>query len=167
MKTLVFACAVWTLGAMAARADLTVVQRVEGLGQDMENTSKFKDGKKRMDTSPGTSIILDLKTGEMINLMHVPKTYFKVSSALTQAAVASMQRKPDGPRSPAKPALTATGKQETIGGFAAQEYTCTVDQLKVTLWLTKALPDYEAALAEMNGALSEGPLGPPLPRRWH
>ncbi len=159
MKTLVLACAAWVLGVVGVQADLTVVQTVEGFGQDMENTAKFKDGKTRVDTSPGTSIIMDLRSGEMISLMHAPKTYIKVSGAMARAAIESM--KPGQSESgSAKPALTATGKKETISGFPTDEYTCTVAGVKVTLWLTKALPDYETALKEMNGALSQGPMGP-------
>ncbi len=158
MKILLFACAFWMLGGMPARADLTVVQKVEGLGEDMENTSRFKAGKTRVDTSPGTSIIMDLKTGEIINLVHAAKTYVKVSGGTARAAIESMKPAPGGPADP-KPALAATGRQETISGFAADEYTCTVAGVKMTLWLTRALPDYELALKETSGALSQGPMG--------
>ena len=159
MKTLILIGAVWVLGVAGARADLTIVQKVEGMGQDMENTSRFKAGKTRVDTSPGTSLIMDLKTGEMINLMHAPKTFIKVSSAMAQAAIDSMKQSQGGAPE-AKPALTATGKKETISGFAADEYTCNVAGVKMTLWLTRALPDYAAVLKEMTGALGQGPMGP-------
>ena len=159
MKRLLVVCAAWWLGLAAGRADLTVVQKVEGVGQNMENTSMFKNGKTRVDTSPGTSLIMDLKTGEMINLMHVPKTYVKVSSSMAQAAIESMTQMQGGPTN-AKPQLAATGKTDTISGFAAEEYTCSVAGVKVALWLTKALPNYEAVLKEMNGALGQGPMGP-------
>ncbi len=61
-----------------------------------------------------------------------------------------------------KPALIATGRRDTVSGFAADEYTCTVAGVKMSLWLTKALPDYAAVLKEMNGTLSQGPMGPLL-----
>ncbi len=161
MKTLLLAGALSVLGVAGVRADLTVVQNVQGLGQDVENTAMFKEGKTRVDTSPGTSIIMNLKSGEMINLMHGPKTYLKVSSALAQAAINSMtQGQAAATATGAPSALTATGKKDTISGFAAEEYTCVVAGVKMTLWLTKALPDYETAVKEMNGAISQGPMGP-------
>ncbi len=159
MKTLVLIFVAWMVGVLGARADLTVVQKVEGMGQDMENTTRFKGGKTRVDTSPGTSIIMDLRSGEMINLMHAPRTYVKVSGPMAQAAIESMKQGQGGPAD-AKPALTATGRKETIGGFAAEEYVGAVTGVKLTLWLTTALPDYEAVRKEMTGAFSQGPLGP-------
>ena len=43
-----------------------------------------------------------------------------------------------------------------ISGVAADEYTCTVPGGKLTLWLTRALPDDELALKEASGALGQG-----------
>ena len=161
MKTLVFACMAWTFGVAVVQADLTVIQTIAGLGQDTESTARFKDGKTRVDASPGTSLIMDLRSGEMINLMHGPKTFLKVSSATARAAIESMKQGQGGTAPPdTKPALVATGKKDTVGGFAADEYTCSVAGVKMTLWLTKALPDYGTALKEMSGALSQGPMGP-------
>ena len=159
MKILVFACLAWTLGATGAQADLTVVQTVAGLGQNTDNTARFKAGKTRVDTSPGTSLIMDARSGEMIDLMHGPKTFLKVSGTVAQAAIGSMLPGGAAPTDP-KPELAATGQKDVVGGFAADEYTCSVAGVKITLWLTKALPDYEAALKEMSGALSQGPMGP-------
>ena len=60
MKTIVLACLLSWLCVPGVRADLTVVQKVQGQGQDMENTWWFKGAKTRVDTSPATSIIMDL-----------------------------------------------------------------------------------------------------------
>ena len=158
MKTLVLVCAVWVLGVAGVRADLTVVQKVEGLGQDMENTSRFKAGKTRVDTSPGTSLIMDLKTGEVINLMHAPKTFVRIFGVAARPAVENVKQDPGSPGD-ARPTLTVTGKTETISGYAADEYICTAGRTKIALWLTKALPDYEAALDQMKGAPSLSPIG--------
>ena len=143
--------------SLPARGDLTVTQKFEGLGQDAENTSRFKDGKTRVDTSPGTSLIVDLKTGETISLNHPQKTYFKITGEVARAALESLQQsqaaRPDKP-SP----LVATDKKETLGGYTAQEYTCTVGSVKMALWLTKDLPDYPQALREMSAGFKDGPL---------
>ena len=140
-----------------ARGDLTITQKVEGMGQSTENTARFKDGKTRVDTSPGSSLIMDLKTGETISLNHPQKSYLKISADLTRAAADSVgQAQAEHPdeRSP----LTATGKKEAVGPYAAEEYTCTVAGVKVALWLTRDLPDYQAALREMAAGFKGGPL---------
>ena len=155
MKTFALAFVLCRLAIPTARADLTVVQQVNGMGQAYENTSKFKGGKTRVDTSPGTSLIMDLKTGETISLNHPQKTYLKISGEMARAALASVQKMqnehPDT-RSP----LTPTGRRETISGYEAAEYTCTIAGVKMSLWLTKALPDYEAALKELSAGFSQG-----------
>ena len=144
MKTLILIGAD-DLGARAwraARADLTIVQKVEGMGQDMENTSRFKAGKTRVDTSPGTSLIMDLKTGEMINLMHAPKTLHQgfqrdgAGGHREHEAVAGRHCRKRSPRSP------PPARRRRSAVSPADEYTCTVAGVKMTLWLTRALPDY-------------------------
>lgn len=138
-------------------ADLTIVQKVEGMGQNAENTSRFKGGKTRVDTSPGTSLIMDLKSGETISLNHPQKTYFKISGAIAQTTAGDAKPAP-GERPEARAPLAATGKKETISGYEAEEYACTIAGVRLSLWLTKALPDYQAVLAEMGAQLKEGPM---------
>ena len=157
MNAPTLACALYLLSVNPAWADLTVVQKVEGMGQAYENTSLFKDGKTRVDTSPGTSLIMDLKTGETISLNRPQKTYLKISGDMARAAIASLQKTqeehPDA-RSP----LTATGKKDNISGYEAEEYTCTVAGVQMSLWLTKALPDYQEALKELSEGFKQGPM---------
>ena len=100
---------------------------------------------------------LDLKTGETVSLTHPQKTYLKISGDLARAAIASVEQTqtehPDT-RSPLRP----TGRRETIAGYGAEEYTCTVAGVKMSLWLTKDLPDYQAALQELNAGFRQGVL---------
>ena len=137
------------------RADVTIVQKVDGMGQNMESTTEIKDGKTRVDASPETSIIMDPKSGDMISVMHAQKKYIKIPSQMAQAALASIQ-KTQGDH--AAPSLTATGKKETINGFATEEYTCSVAGSNLSLWLTKELPDYQAVLKEMATTFNQGPM---------
>ncbi len=44
----------------------------------------------------------------------------------------------------------ATGRKETINGFACEEYETTVDGRKVELWLTKDAPDAQKALSQLS-----------------
>ena len=155
MKIRILACLSCLAGANLTRADLTVVQKVEGVGQAYENTSMSKDGKARVDTSPGTSLIMDLKTGETISLNRPQKTFLKISGEMTRTAIASVQKTQDE-HPDARSPLTPTGRKETISGYDAEEYTCTVAGVKGSLWLTKALPDYQAALKELGAGFKQG-----------
>ncbi len=157
MRIWIFACCLFTSGICVARADLTITQKVEGMGQNAENASRFKGGKTRVDTSPGASIIMDLKTGETISLNHPQKTFLKISGEIAQAAIDSV-KKMQGEHPDAKSALTATGRKDSVSGYAAEEYTCTIAGVKMALWLTRELPDYQAALAEMSTEFSRGPM---------
>ena len=155
MKTLgaillLFVCLLSTV-----QADLTIVQKMDGMGGDMETTIKIKAGKTRVDASPATSIIMDAKTGEMINLMHAEKKYMTIPSQMALAAIESMKKMQGDQTGPA-PSPAPTGKKETISGYPTEEYTCEVAGSKVSLWLTKTLPDYQAVLAEMSAAFNQG-----------
>src|ERR1700736_3942245 len=50
-----------------ARADLTIVQKVEGPGQSGDVTIKIKGEKERIDAASQPTRIIDGKTGEMLN----------------------------------------------------------------------------------------------------
>ena len=51
------------LSALALRADLVVVQAVEGIGHSGQMTLKIKDDKMRMDVTPEMSTLTDMGTG--------------------------------------------------------------------------------------------------------
>ena len=55
---------------VSARADLTIVQRVEGVGPDGQVTVKVKGDKERIDAPSQPTQIIDGKTGEMTDLMN-------------------------------------------------------------------------------------------------
>ena len=57
-----------------ARADLTIVQKVEGTDGLHEITMKVKGDKARVEVSPQVTTILDAKTGELTNLLNDKKT---------------------------------------------------------------------------------------------
>ena len=157
MKTFFLAAASCLLGAATLRADLTIVQKIEGLGQATESVTKYKDGKTRIDVTPGSTIIMDAKTGETVSLMHAQKRYLKAPAEVVKAAVENMQGEP--PQAGAgKPQLLPTGRKETIAGYAADEYSATVAGSKIALWLTKTMPNYEQASRELGEAFKQGPL---------
>src|SRR5216683_7827636 len=97
---------------VSARADLTIVQRVEGLGQNGDVTVKIKGDKERIDAPSQPTRIIDGKAGEMTDLLNEKKTFIRISAEQIKAAAETIN-KFDGER-PAAPKLTPTGKKETI-----------------------------------------------------
>jgi hypothetical protein len=71
--------------AIAARADLTITQQIQKEGPPQEAnltmTMKIKEGKMRLDLNPQVSSIVDLKTGDMISLMHEQKLMMTIPGA--------------------------------------------------------------------------------------
>src|SRR5256885_14263798 len=104
----------------AARADLTIVQRVEGPGQSGDTTVKIKGDKERIDGPGQPTRIIDGKGGQMIDLMNDRKVFVKISAEQLKAAAETIN-KYGGEQKPAGPKLTPTGKKETISGYETEE----------------------------------------------
>src|SRR5262249_26024405 len=120
--------------AAFARADLVLVQKVEGGGQTGEQTIKIKGDKARTDLNPVVSMITDGATGGMITLMHNGKTYLKVSPEQTKSMMDQLQKFRTG-TDPAK--LTPTGKKEKINEFDCEVFTAGLGTLTATYWIAK------------------------------
>ena len=155
MKTALAACA-WLCAAVAlARADLVIVQKVEGGGQSGEQTIRIKGDKSRTDLAPGVSMITDGASGEMVTLLHSARTFLKVPAAQTKAMLGQLQKlRPNGEA----PKLQPTGKKEKIGEFECEIFTVSLGTLNATYWLAKDFPNYPAILAQLEkfqaGAIS-------------
>src|ERR1043166_8497440 len=106
--------------SLTARADFTIVQMVEGKGQNHEVTLKVKGDKIRMEATPQMTMIVDGKTGDVITLMNAQKKIVRISGDKAKA-IAEIAAKYSGTNS-AKPKLVATGKKMTIEGYEAEEY---------------------------------------------
>src|ERR1700678_112151 len=98
MKTLCIAAAGFLAVLALSRADLVIVQKVEGGGQAGDQTIKIKGDKARTELSPGVSMITDGATGEMITLMQTGRTYLKVSAEQTKAMMGQLQKFRTSPR---------------------------------------------------------------------
>jgi hypothetical protein len=123
-------------------ADLAIVQKTDGAGQDIETTTNIKLSKMRVDT-PANVVIMDLKTGALTSLMPAEKKYMKIPSQMAQAVFDSMKKSAaDQPQTPPVPA--PTGNKETISGYPCEEYTYNYHG--------------SAALQEMAAAFSQGPM---------
>ena len=62
---------------LPVRADLIVVQKVEGAGQNGEVTVRIKGDKERIDAPSQPTRIIDGKTGEMTDLLNERKSFIR------------------------------------------------------------------------------------------
>jgi Domain of unknown function (DUF4412) len=138
---------------VAARADLTITQQIQKEAPpqnvNMTMTMKIKEGKMRLDLNPEISSIVDLKTGDMVSLMHPQK----LAMTIPGASIKGMQEnyKKDAAKSAGgSPAPKPTGRKETISGFVCEEFETTANGMNVQLWLTKDLPDAEKLMSQLS-----------------
>ncbi len=138
-----------------ARADLTIVQKVEGAGSATNMTIKIKGDKVRVEASPQVTTILDAKTGEVTNLMNDQKTVVRISAEKAKA-VTNMINKFDAKKEGAgKIKLTPTGQKETVNGYETEKYTYDAPDFKGTYWIAPNYPDGAAILAQLQSITSE------------
>lgn len=152
------ACAlVFTLClAGSTRADLTLVQKVEGAGQGAnEMTIKIKGDKARIDASPKLTTIIDSKTGEIVNLMNDHKTVMRISADKMRAAADMIGKFNAKAANGGKGKLTPTGKREKVAGYDAEEYVYEMPNFKATYWIAPSYPDGAAILKELQSLSSE------------
>jgi len=143
MKT-PFALALLLLATAFARADVVIVQNVEGMAQTGQMTIMVGADKVRADVAPQISTITDTATGDVITLNHAQKSYTVISAAASRAMMdqvraAMMQAGGVSSTSPAPP--VATGKTDKINGYNAAEYTFSNGNLKATYWICSDFPD--------------------------
>jgi hypothetical protein len=93
MRQLAALYSIVTLGLLASvRADLTIVQRVEGVGPNGEITVKIKGNKERIDAPSQPTRIIDGKSGEMIDLMNDKKSFIRISAEQMKAAAETINK---------------------------------------------------------------------------
>lgn len=165
MRNLAALCSVVTLGLLvSARADLTVVQRVEGAGQNGEVTVKIKGDKERIDAPSQPTRIIDGKTGEMTDLMNDRKSFIRISAEQMKAAAETINRFDEG-KKPSTRKLTPTGKKETINGYETEEFVFETSKFKASFWVATKYPDAAGILKQMqmpmSGAWKPSNLGMP------
>ncbi len=142
----------FTLPLLVARADLTLVQKIEGAGPLSELTMKIKGDKVRVEAAPEVSTIVDSKTGEMLNIMHAQKMVMRVTGEQAKAAAAMAGQSMLGENQAAagKPKLVATGKKETISGYETDEYLCETSAFKASYWVAKNYPQGDLIMKQLQ-----------------
>ena len=133
--------------AAVARADLVIVQKVEGGGMSGEQTLRIKEDQARCDVAGAFSLLVNRKTGETTTLSHGQKGYLTVSP---ETAAAMIEKLRSARNSDAPPTLIATGKKEKIGEHQCELFTADLGSVKASYWLAKEYPNYPALLAQMD-----------------
>lgn len=129
--------------AATVRADLAINEQTVVGDRTVASVTKYRGDKVRMDATPEASVIFDLKSGEIITLMHAQKAAMTMpgSAVKTMLASASNDLKMEPPQ--------ATGKKETINGYECDEYVMKVNGGTIRMWLTDQLPAAQKLAAEI------------------
>ncbi len=137
--------------ALNTRADLTLVQKVEGAGPEANTmTIKIKGDKVRLDVTPEVSTILDSKTGEMLNLMNDQKKFLRISAARLGALANTTLAAGEKDQSKEKAQLKPTGQKEMINGYETDEYTCDAFGLNSTYWIAPKYPNSATIMKQLQ-----------------
>jgi hypothetical protein len=136
---------------VSARADFTIVQKVEGKGGGNDITLKLKGDKVRVEANPQMTMIVDGKTGDTITLMNAQKKFLRISGDKAKA-IAELAAKYGG-NSGEKPKLVATGKKMTINGYEAEEYTGETKLFKASYWIAPSFPDSAAIMKQLQAVI--------------
>lgn len=141
------------LAASLARADVVIVQQVNGAGQSGQVTVKVSGNMVRTDVSAGISTITDASTGNITTLVHARKAYMVISSASAKSMIDQMTKvlQHAGAGAPAQP--LPTGRKDKINGYDAEEYTFNNGMLSATYWVSSTFPNADQvkdALTKMS-----------------
>ena len=85
MKAFTLSLALLAGFGLLARADFTIVQKVEGKHGANEMVMKVKGDKIRMEATPQMTMILDGKTGDTLTLMIAQKKFVRISGDKAKA----------------------------------------------------------------------------------
>src|SRR5947207_657651 len=148
MKAFALSLMLVATGSFTAGADFTIVQNVEGKGQNHEITLKIKGDKIRMEATPQMTMIVDGRTGDTITLMNAQKRIVRISGDKAKA-IAEMAAKYSGGNTE-KPKLVATGKKMTVNGYEADEYVADSKTFKARYWIAPSFPDSAAIMKQLQ-----------------
>src|SRR5437762_13105194 len=123
----------------SARADLTIVQRVEGVGQNGEVTVKIKGDKERIDAPSQPTRIIDGKTGEMTDVLNEKKSFVRISAEQMRAAAETINKFDESKQSSASK-LTSIGKKETVNGYETEEIVLVTLKYQDSFWVATKYP---------------------------
>ncbi len=131
-----------------ARADLTIVQKVDGAEGLHRITMKVKGDKARVEVNPQITTIIDAKTGSITNLMNDKKIVMTIPGDKAKA-MAEMAKSFVKEESPVQTTPRPTGKKETINGYETEEYVSDSPKFHASYWVATTYPDYAKILQQM------------------
>ena len=155
MKLFCISSCLSVLLLISARADLTIVQKVEGMGPVTQMTVKVKGDKARIDVSPQITTIFDGKTGDMINLMNDQKLIVRLSAEKMKAAAEMISQHKSKKEGGEKAKLVSTGKKEVVNGYQTEQYVYDGSDFKATYWIATNYPDGAAILKQLQTIKAE------------
>ena len=145
------ALAALCLASGVVRADLVIVQQIDGMGQSGQMTMKIGPEKIRTDMSPAVSMLTDIKTGDVTTIMHAQKAYMIVPAATSKAMADEMRKLIQMTGAPTTPGtLVATGSTEKINGYTATIYSYNSGFIKGTYWVSNQFPNWQAVTGALN-----------------
>jgi hypothetical protein len=147
MKAFAFSLSILAALSLTARADFTIIQKVEGKGQTQEILLKVKGDKIRLEATPQITMIVDGRTGDTITLMNAQKRIVRISGDKAKA-VAEMAAKYSGTTE--KPKLVETEKTMTVNGYEAKEYIAEGKNFKARYWIAPSFPNSAAIMKQLQ-----------------
>ncbi len=147
-----------------SRADLTVVQNMEGTEGLHKITFKIKGDKARVEINQQVTTIIDAKTGDLTTLMNDRKSVIHISGERAKA-MADMAKSFVKQETPEQALPKPTGRKETIAGYETEEYVSDSPKYHASYWIAKTYPSYQSILQQMSimqrGAFAEITKGMP------
>lgn len=132
-----------------ARADFTIVQRVEGSLNAGQMTLRLKGGKARADIAPQISMITDTETGDVVTLQHAAKVFIRVSAEQARVVLERV-KKQQKIANAEQPQLVATGRKEKVEAHECEVFKWSVGEIHATDWIAKGFPNYGGVLAALD-----------------
>src|SRR5256714_11875694 len=137
---------------VSARADFTIVKKVEGgKAAGNEIILKLKGDRARVEASPQMTMIVDGKSGDTLTLMNAQKKFLRISGDKARA-IAELSAKYGG-ATVERPKLVATGKKMTINGYEAEEYVGETKMFKAAYWIAPSFPDSAAIMKQLQAVI--------------
>ena len=139
-----------------ARADLTIMEKVEGPAPTSAITIKIKGDQAKIEATPKVTTIIDAKTGQVTNWLNDRKLVLRMPAERVRAALEKTNRIADKTGTAETPKLVATGQKAMINGYETEEYTFDTGKTKTSFWVAPKYPDAAAILKQLH-VLNAGP----------
>ena len=156
MRTRILVSLAFVAGAV--RADFTIVQKVEGVGNAGEMTIRLKGNQVRADLAPQVSTITDLASGDVITLQHASKVFIRLPGDQARALLERVNEQQEA-TSAERPELVATGRKEKVGKRACEVFRWSAGEIRATDWIAKDFPNLDTLVPALERFQNAGLAG--------